>query len=412
MFLAHAPVSYLANESIQKRKISGLKNSQQILLAGLSLFFGILPDFDFFLLSMLRVPTYTHHDFITHTPIYWIGLWLLLILLSKLIYPHLNTKTRQFLTKDFLNIILNTFLIAGLSHLLADLLVSDIALLYPISDYPFSILRNIFEPSYFTGYFSTVYFAIEVVIIVLFFFHFNNKFVKKHNWDKVLVYILISLSVSYLGFTVFMSIRTYNNSFLGNSSDMYIDDDTDFDNLRDIEDWDVDNNGIDNIQQADYETVVENSQKIIDSNKFAVGEVESIKDRILLDYGALNSYRLVSQAFYEDNSPIEPVIKDFYIKSLDEKSYFLNINYVESFRNYFLSKDSLIDLNFQSDPILVPGKVFFLIDEDGKIMNMGITLYDNDLGIVLPGEQQIQNHTLDGILKFYGDTISTFQIVQ
>ena len=139
MFLAHAPVSYLANESIQKRKISGLKNS-------LSLFFGILPDFDFFLLSMLRVPTYTHHDFITHTPIYWIGLWLLLILLSKLIYPHLNTKTRQFLTKDFLNIILNTFLIAGLSHLLADLLVSDIALLYPISDYPFSILRNIFEP--------------------------------------------------------------------------------------------------------------------------------------------------------------------------------------------------------------------------------------------------------------------------
>jgi len=412
MFLAHAPISYLANEVIQKKKISGLKNSQQVLLAILSLLFGILPDFDFFILSILKIPTYTHHNFFTHTPIYWIGLWLLLVLLSKVVYPYLNTKTKQFLTKDFLNIILNSFLIAGLSHLLADLLVGNIVLLFPFSGFHFTILKYLLEPSYFTGYFSSVYFAIEIIIIAIFFFSFSKKFLKKQRWDNILAYILISLSVIYLCFTVFMNLQTYNNSFLEGSNKPYIDYDVDFDTLRDVEDWDVDNDGINNIEDADYENIIENAQKIIDSNKMAVGEAENFTDKILLHYGALNSYRLVSQAFYENLSPIEPVIKDFYIKSLEEKSYLVNFDYVEILRNYFQSNNSLLDLNFQANPILVPGKIFFLIDTNREIMNMGITLYDNSVGIVLPGERKIQRHSLEGIIKFYGDTISTFQIVQ
>ena len=412
MFLAHAPISYLANETIQKKKISGLKNSQQMLLAILSLLFGILPDFDFFLLSMLRIPTYTHHDFFTHTPIYWILIWVVLLLLSKLIYPHLNRKTKQFLTKDFLKIILNAFLIAGLSHLLADLLVGNIMLLYPFSDYHFTILKYILEPSYFTSYLSGVYFAIEIVIIAIFVLVFSKKFLRKQKWQKIVGYILISLSSIYLIFTVVMNTQTYNNSFLGNSNRSYIDYDIDFDTLRDMEDWDVDNDGIDNIKDANYENIVENTERIIETNKLAVGEVENITDQILLHYGGLNSYRLVSQAFYEAQSPIEPVIKDFYIKSLEEKSYIVDVDYMETLREYFVANDSLIGLNFQLDPVLPPGKIFFLIDEKEEIMNMGITLYDNDLGIVLPRERKIQKHSLDGILKFYGNTISTVQIVQ
>jgi inner membrane protein len=412
MFLAHAPISYLANETIQKKRISGLKNSQQVVLAILSLLFGVLPDFDFFLLSIFKIPTYTHHDFFTHSPIYWIGLWIVLVLLSKIVYPYLNRKTKQFLTKDFLNIILNTFLIAGLSHLLADLLVGNIMLLYPFSNYHFTILKYLLEPSYFTGYFSSAYFAIEIVIIAIFFVSFSKKFLRKQKWDNVVAYILISLSSVYLIFTVIMNTQTYNNSFLEDSNKPYIDYDIDFDTLRDIEDYDVDNDGLDNIEEANYENIVDNAKRIVETNKLAIGEAESITDKVLLHYGALDSYRLVSQAFYEDQSPIEPVIKDFYIKSLEEKSYIVDFDYVETLRDYFGSNGSLIALNFKSDPILPPGKIFFLVDEDGEIMNMGITLYDNALGIVLPGERQIQRHSLDGILKFYGDTISTFQIVQ
>ena len=193
MFLAHAPVSYLANEVIQKKKISGLKNSQQMFVAVLSLIFGILPDFDFLIMIAFDRPSYTHHDCFTHTPIYWIGWWLVLLILSKIIYPYLNKKTTQFLTKDLLNIILNTFLIAGLSHFLADLLVGNIMLLYPITDTPFTILKYLFEPSYFTGYFLSIYFAIEIVIVAIFFWFFSRKFLIKQKWDDVIAYLLITL---------------------------------------------------------------------------------------------------------------------------------------------------------------------------------------------------------------------------
>ena len=48
MVLAHAPISYLVNEKIQKENINKLKFHEQVLVALFSLFFGILPDFDFF----------------------------------------------------------------------------------------------------------------------------------------------------------------------------------------------------------------------------------------------------------------------------------------------------------------------------------------------------------------------------
>jgi hypothetical protein len=61
MYIAHGPISYLANEAIQSKKIKHLKMSEQILVALCALLFGILPDFDIFLLSMLSVPRFIHH---------------------------------------------------------------------------------------------------------------------------------------------------------------------------------------------------------------------------------------------------------------------------------------------------------------------------------------------------------------
>jgi len=360
---------------------------------------------------MFDRPSYTHHDCFTHTPLYWVGCWLILLLLSKLIYPRIKNKTKQFLTKDLLNILLNTFLIAGLSHFLADLLVGNIMLLYPIADMQFSILKYFFEPGYFTGYFYSVYFAIEIVVIAIFFWVFSKKFLKKQKWDDVLAYFLLSLSAIYLLFTVFMNFKTYNNSFLEDSNKPYMDHDIDYDTLRDIEDWDVDNNGIDNILDANYDTVVKNATGIIDSHKLVVSENENLKDKIFLRYGALSSYRLISQAFYESSSPIEPVLKDFYLRNLDKKRYTVTYDHHKMLKEYLDSKDLLLDLNIDSNPLLAGGKIFFLLDDE-EIINMGITLNMNSLGIVLPGEKNIQRHTLDGILRFYGDTISTFQIVQ
>jgi inner membrane protein len=412
MFLAHAPISYLANESIQKNKISGLKNSQQIFVAVLSLVFGILPDLDFLVLMTMDRPSYTHHDFFTHTPFYWICLWLLLVIFLKVIYPQINRKTKQFLTKDLLDILLNAFLIAGLSHFLADLLVGNIMLLYPFSNTPMTILRYVFEPSYFTGYFVSVYFAIEIIIVAVFFLVFSRKFLKKHKWDDVVAYTLLAFASIYLAFSAFMNFQTYNNSFLEASNKPYRDYDIDYDTLRDTQDWDVDNDGIDNILDADYDQVVENAENILDSHKLAVGEIEGIKDKLFLKYGALDSYRLISQAFYEDYSPIEPVLKDHYLKSLEQKRYTVSFQEDRVLKDFLSSKDLLLNLNYQGRPLLATGKIFFLLEQDGNILNMGITLEGNQLAIVLPGEKHIQKHSLDGILRFYGDTISTFQILR
>jgi hypothetical protein len=374
--------------------------------------FGVLVDFDFFLLMILDIPPYTHHDFFTHTPFYWVIVWLFLFILSKLLYPHLNRKTKQFLTEDLLKILLNAFLIAGLSHLAADLLVGNVMLFYPLSNQPFTILRYIFEPSYFTGYFASVYFAVEIIIIAIFFMHLSRKFLKKHKWDDIIAYIFITVAVSYLGFTLFMNLQTYNNSFLEESNKPYIDYDTDFDTVRDIEDWDIDNDGIDNINDANYEKIVERVQEIINTNKLAVGENRNIVDSVLLHYGALSSYRLVSQAFYESHAPIEPILKNFYINTLDNEGYRVQFDHIEMLRRYFDYNGELLDLNVDSNPLLPQGKIFFILDEGDDVINMGITLSRNDVGIILPGENHIQNHSFDGILKFYEDIRPTFQIVQ
>jgi inner membrane protein len=412
MFLAHAPISYLANETLQKKKIASLKNSQQIFIAVLSLIFGILPDLDFLMLMMFDRPSYTHHDFFTHTPIYWIGLWLILVIVFKIIYPHLSRKTKQFLTEDLLKIVLNSFLIAGLSHLLADFLVGNIMLFYPITDRYFTIFRYVFEPSYFTGYFYSVYFAFEIVIIAIFFWVFSKRFIRKHKWDDVIAYILIILSTLYLLFTIFMNLQTYNNSFLAKSNKPYIDFDMDYDTLRDTEDWDVDNDGIDNILDSNTEELVENTRNIINSHKLVTEESDKLSDKILLKYGALTSYRLVSQAFYEDSSPIEPVLKDFYINKLEDKKYTVTFDHPDVLREYLLSKNLLLDLNLDNDPMLPQGKIFFILNGNDEIINMGITLDDNNVGIVLPGEENIQNHSFEGLMMFYADSIAIFQILQ
>jgi inner membrane protein len=411
MFLAHAPISYLANESVQKKRISKLDSSQQIFIAVLSLIFGILPDFDFLLLMMFDRPSYTHHDFFTHTPLYWVAIWLLLLLLSKVIYPHINKKTKEFLTKDLMDIILNAFLIAGISHFLADLLVGNIMLFYPISDRHFTLLRYLFEPSYFTGYFGSVYFAIEILFIAIFFLLFSSKFLKKHKWDDIVAYVLIVGSLIYLAFTVFFNIQTYNNSFLEDSNKPYMDYDMDYDGLRDVEDMDVDNDGVDNILSADRNEVAINTGNIIDSNALATGVNNNLVDSIQIKYGSLTSYRLVSQAFYESRSPIEPVLKDFYVKSLDKKRYTVDFDHVDVLYDYLESKDMLIEFDLEHGQILQQGKLFFLLDEKKAITNMGISLGRNEVGIVLPTDTFIQRHTFDEIQRFYGDTISTFQIV-
>ncbi len=412
MFLSHAPISYLANEAIQKEKIKGLKPSQEIFVVVMSLLFGILPDMDFLLMLMFRKPSYSHHDMFTQTFFYWVVLWLLLSLVVKVIYPSLKNKTKQFFTKDMIKILLNAFLIGGISHLVADILVGNIMLLYPLSTQNFTVLKYIFEPSYFTGYFLSVYFAIEIVLFVLGIYSLAKRFMKKQKWDDIVAYILLALSGMYLLFSIYINTQTYNNSFLGDSAKPTQDYDMDYDTLRDTEDLDVDNDGVDNILDVEKEEIVRSLSNIIDSNKATVSQNGGINNWIMSKFGGLTSYRVISQAYYENSSTIEPVLTNFYIKSSDIKDYSPSYNHIEVLRDYFLSKELIIDLNTEGNPTLESGQIFFVIDENDEVLNLGMTLENNEVAIVLPGERNIQYHTFDGVKMFYEDITTTFQISQ
>jgi hypothetical protein len=114
--------------------------------------------------------------------------------------------------------------------------------------------------------------------------------------------------------------------------------------LRDPEDMDIDNDGIDNLEDVDVDEIVSKLHDIIDSHKFAVGGYTTFRDRFVKLFGGFTSYRLISQAYFEAGSPVEPVLKDLYIKSLNEKRYDVSFDYIIELRTYYLLKDELLDL--------------------------------------------------------------------
>jgi len=402
MFIAHAPVSYLANEAIQGKRIKKLKFNQEVFIALWSLFCGLLPDFDFFVLLVFSKPSFTHHDLITHTFIFWIGLYLLLLLSYKLFYKYLNKKTKAFLNEDFFKVFSLTFLISTSFHLLADLLVSGIMVLYPFSTNEFSFLQNLFPSSYFTGYFLSFYFAIELSFIAIFFVIFSRKFLKKQKWDDPIAYISLGLTTMYLIFSIGMYTQTYNN-VLHYDDKNNISEDLDYDGIKDIYDYDVNDNDVNNIDEAISSHLASSAENIVNSNKLVVPQKKTLllKEKIFYTYGAMNSYRIISQAYFENRLPIEPVLKKEVKNRMKNPNYNIKVDKVEELYTHFRNRESLLVLNTSSLHILPEGKIFFILDEDMNILNLGITLTDNYVGIVLPNDTRLVKHSFTEVLESY-----------
>ena len=402
MFIAHAPFAYIANEGIQGKKIKKLKFSKEVFIAAWSLFCGILPDFDFLILLAFKRPSFSHHDLITHTPIFWISLYLLINILYKLLYKHLNKKSREFLNPKFFKILANTFLIGTLSHLLADLLVSGIMVFYPFSTTDFSLLQNFFTSNYFTGYYLSFYFAIEFLIVTTFLVVFSRKFLQKQKWDEPVAYISLSLSILYLLFTIGMYSQTYNNGFHYDENND-ISEDLDYDGIKDIYDYDVNDNDVNNIDEAVSSHLASSAENIVESGKLVIPQKRtlSFEENLLYKYGAFNSYRIVSQAYFENRLPIEPVLEKEVKNRLENPSYNIEYNEVEEFYIYFRNREALVVLDLVNSDAVKEGKIFFMLDEEMEIINLGITLTNGYVAIVLPNDTTLQKHTFDEIEDNY-----------
>ena len=410
MYIAHGPISFLANEVIQKKNIKKLKMNEQILVALCSLFFGILPDFDILLLSIFNAPRFIHHDIITHSPILYIGIWLVMKLGISFAGYIFNKKTSNVLDKRLLNILANTFIIATLFHLLADLLVNSIMVLYPLTNFRFFILKFIFEPSIFTSLPFSTFFAIEVLFISIFLFVIYKKFFKESKFFAIFLQSLIAISVIYLPFTMYMTLNTYGSSFMYDEKGN-INFDIDYDRVSDKLDMDVGNTGESNILKANDTDVLDGVLGVINSNKWTGNHSSSFIASIKYVYGGIDSYRLVTQAYYDIRLPIGPVLRDYHIKRYGFDSYFSsNYDYPSLLLDFLKENDQLIELNLESDVNIAPGKIFFVMTEDEEILNLGITLEGNYLAIVLGEDERLTMHSYRYIREYYGDSIGKINI--
>ena len=390
MFLAHGPISYLANEIIQKKKISHLKFHEQILVSILAIFFGILPDIDLLILPMFSIPQFSHHNYFTHTPLFYLGLWLLLKLNIYIFNRIVNKKTSAVLHHDLMDVILNTFLIATMIHFLADTLVGGIMLLYPISTFKFTILSSFMVPNLFQQYFLLPDFAIELILCSLFFIHIYNKFFLKNIFFDVLKYFFISASAVFLFVTVFFSTQTYNKSYMydNNGKANY---DVDMDWLNDKKDMDIDNDGIDNIVDIDLRKLTKEVKNISESGKLASFDTGTIQYM----FGGFNSYRLLSQAYFNISSPIEGVLRN----TIKEREYWTKLEYPELLYGYFNANALLKELDVTQESVLNIGTLIFLLDEGDKVVNIALVIDEDSVGVVLPQDRQLKTHTLQELFE-------------
>ena len=410
MYFAHGPISYLANEVIQKKKIKHLKMHEQILVALSSLFFGILPDLDILVLSVFGAPRFIHHDIITHTPIFYIAIWVVLrggIYFSNRIF---NKKTDKALNKRLLNILADTFLIATLFHLIADFVVDSIMIFYPISDFRFYIFKFIFEQNIFAGIPFSFVFALEIFFISIFLYAVYKKFFKNNKIVTILLQTLMVLTTIYIPFVVYVSLNTYNSSHMY-GSDGKLNYDIDYDGVRDSVDMYVGNTGQNNLQRAKPEDVLDSALNIVNSNKWTGFHENSVLARIKYLYGGFDSYRLVAQTYYDIHLPIGPVLRDFHIKNYGFESYFYSdFDYPNLLLNYLGVNDRLLELNLDATIVdLEYGKIFFVMEEE-KVVNLGITLRDNFLAIVLETDENLTMHSYEALREYYGERISNIYI--
>jgi hypothetical protein len=403
MFLAHAPISFLSNKIIQRKRISKLSQNEKIFVGIFAILAGVAPDLDIFVLQGLNLPTFMHHTIISHTLVFYVGLWLLLKFLVLIFYKAFNKQTVKFLNRELLNILLDTFLIATLLHILADFLIGRIMILYPFSTQGYTILETLLEPNLFAGYFFGTAFGIEVVICAVFFAHVITIIFKKSIFTKILNVCVITFAILFLGLNLFSSYNTYNKSIPRDQNGINeYDMDSDF--VLDEMDMDINNDGTDNILDVDIKELVSQIKNIILSSTWSAYDDNRLISAYKRQSGGFTSYRLISQAYFNLHSPIAPVLWNQATIDGDINNYTDELDGLTTLYNYFEKKQMLAQLTTE-ETVFANGTIFFILDAQKHVSNVGIVIGNDSVGIVLPYDKRVQTHTFSDVTNYYGNDI-------
>ena len=391
MFIAHGPISYVLNEVIQKKEINTLSNQEQLLVMLLSILFGIFPDIDLAILSMTNIPSFNHHLIFTHSILYFVVLWLLLILILKILKRVLRKEKRDILSDKLVNVIQISFLIGTRSHLSADILFNHSRILFPLQT-QISILGGVLKPNYFASYLLSPIFATELVAVSIFLYFIVKKYLKDIKVVKYSIVGFIVLTSVFLIFSIYMNLNTYNKQ--NHFENGYKISDSDYDQILDRYDPDTNGNGIYNIYEVDKEKIASFVESI-SLNRYMVTTQKDIK----YSFGAFNSYRLISQAYFEQNLAIEPILKEYTKTKYNIQKYIVNISYPTTLYEYISEIGT-----FESEDIDgYRGSIFFVLREN-TLINMGIVLDNNSFGTVLEDDERLITHTIEEIQEEYPNT--------
>ena len=126
MFIAHLPAGFLLSRQFLKALRDNPAYIKYMLIGLLA---SIAPDFDLAYFHLVDARQHPHHSYWTHIPIFWVGIYTLLV------YPVYRWRGRTGLK------LLSLFLLGGLLHMSLDSVASGIKWLYPIDPSYFGLWR-------------------------------------------------------------------------------------------------------------------------------------------------------------------------------------------------------------------------------------------------------------------------------
>jgi hypothetical protein len=192
-----------------------------------------------------------------------------------------------------------------------------------------------------------------------------------------------------------MNLNIFNSTYFKVGNERVLD--GDYDGILDIYDPDTNNNEILNIYELDLNKA-SIFVKDISNGKYLVNDPDTIQGKVKNLFGAMNSYRLISQTYNVQNLSIEPVLLQ-YSKTKDlKKSYSNDISYSNILYEYMFENATLI-----SQPKYIQGNIFFVLERN-LVLNMGIHVEDDLYGIVLPNDTRLILHTLEDIKREYSQS--------
>ncbi|MBI2356620.1 metal-dependent hydrolase [Candidatus Dojkabacteria bacterium] len=401
MFLAHGPLSTIITEKVRERYFKGLDRGMVPFLIVISLIAGLLPDFDFFILAAQSIPSFLHHNLVTHTPIFWIVVSMLVYAVLKVVEKYTKSQIGTILRNGGSAAITLTVLIGTLSHIFSDMLTGHIMLLYPFTDYAFTLTADLLPLNPIVSYFIHPFMILEIVIIAVFMgvmikllFPVSKKLMRTTS-------ILFSLIITIVFFlSLYLHQNTYNPTLPRLKNNM-INYDVDNDYIDDYLDFDIGNNGWDNVMDKDRNRIAQVARKVGNSKKLAVTD-----NPFLERLGYTSDYGLISTTYFQAGYTLEPVIKNYFKEETDIKYNLESYHRMLKERQLLTSFDP--ELNRQESNIESKGKTLFILKE-GKVISAGIIINRGKVAIVLPNDRRLTLHSFEEVKNTYTEGI-TFEI--